>query len=277
MTEKKEIAVQQTRLAQSFTPEQMNLITTVIAKNATPDELKLFLYRCKILNLDPLKPGKIHFVKYGGGPGTIVIGIEGFREFAQRTNLLAGVQRGVTKDAQGRITYGWCEVRRKDWDHPVREDVPFEEYNTGKTTWAEFPETMIKKVAEAAALRIAFSDQMEGLGGIYIQEEFDKKKEDNKYRINADQPEPGDGVQPEGFVMPGLAGPRLAGKILDNVDKHLLDEWIGAAEKKYEGREMPPKTKNLYETVCARVMELENASKPIELEDEDPTEFENFE
>lgn len=259
-----------------FTPEQLHLITSVVAKNASPDELKLFLYRCKILNLDPLKPGKIHFVKYGGGPGTVVVGIEGFRQFARRTGMHAGTKRGITKDAQGKITYGWAEVYRKDWKVCAREDTPFNEYDTGKNNWSTKPETMIKKVAEAAALRMAFSDELEGLGGIYIPEELEKTAEANKYRITPEQPAPGDGVQPQGFLMPAIAGPKLAMKILEEIPKDLLMQWVSAAEKKYEGKAMPPKTKNLYETVVARICKLEEDAKPIELGDEDPDDFDNF-
>jgi len=68
-----------------FTDEQLKLIKDTVAKGATDDELKLFLYRAQSLGLDPLKTGQIYFIKYGSGPGTIVVGIDGFRARANRT------------------------------------------------------------------------------------------------------------------------------------------------------------------------------------------------
>lgn len=180
----------------TWTPEQMRLITDTVAKGATPDELKLFLYRCKIMKLDPLKPGQIHFVKYGNSPGTIVVGIEGFRSIAGRTGKISGVKRGVVKDGEGKLVAAWAEVYRSDWKEPAREEVPFAEYNTGKGPWAKMPETMLKKVAEAATLRMAFPDD---LGGIYTKEEMDQAEQQtyNPHAAKNCQPEPGDGVQPE--------------------------------------------------------------------------------
>lgn len=160
---------------QEWTPEQMQLITDVVARGATQDELKLFLYRCTNMGLDPLKPGQVHFIKYGDGAGTIVVGIEGFRLIAERTGKKSGVKRGVIKEA-GKLVGAWCEVYRSDWKEPAREEVPFGEYykaaRSGKPSpWDKMPETMIKKVAEAAALRMAFPDV---LGGVYIREEMDQ-------------------------------------------------------------------------------------------------------
>lgn len=160
---------------QDWTPEQMKLITDVVARGATGDELKLFLYRCKNMGLDPLKPGQVHFIKYGDGAGTIVVGIEGFRLIAERTGKKSGVKRGVIKE-DGKLVGAWCEVYRSDWREPAREEVPFSEYykpaRSGKPSpWDRMPETMIKKVAEAAALRMAFPDV---LGGVYIREEMDQ-------------------------------------------------------------------------------------------------------
>lgn len=154
---------------QEFSAEQLELIKSTVAKGATNDELKLFLYRCKNMGLDPLKPGMVHFVKYGTSPGTMIVGIEGFRSRAERTGKRAGTNRGVIRDENGRCIGAWCEVYRKDWDHPAREEVSLAEYNTGKSQWAKMPETMIKKVAEAAALRMAFPDE---LGGVYTHEEM---------------------------------------------------------------------------------------------------------
>lgn len=174
---------------QNWTPEQMALITNTVAKGATPDELKLFLYRCQNMGFDPLKSGQIYFVKYGNAPGSIVVGIEGFRARAARTGKLAGIKRGALRDAKGALIGAWAEVYRNDWRECAREEVPLAEYNTGKSTWVKMPETMIKKVAEAAALRMAFPDD---LGGVYTKEEMDQAEVDSN-RVVPQQPEPGDG------------------------------------------------------------------------------------
>lgn len=155
--------------AAEFTPEQVELIKATVAKGATDNELKLFLYRCQNMGLDPLKPGQVHFIKYGSNPGSIVVGIDGFRVKAARTGKLVGIKRGAIRDEAGKLIGAWCEVYRKDWTHPAREEVSLAEYNTGKAMWAKMPETMIKKVAEAAALRMAFPDD---LGGMYAEEEM---------------------------------------------------------------------------------------------------------
>lgn len=152
-----------------FTPHQLDLIKSTVAKNATDDELKLFLYRCKNMDLDPLKPGEVHFVKYGNNPGSMIVGIEGFRKRAARVGKLTGIKRGVLRDAAGKCIGGWCEVYRSDWQFPAREEVSLSEYSTGKNQWATKPETMIKKCAEVAALRMAFADD---LSGLYSEEEM---------------------------------------------------------------------------------------------------------
>ena len=87
-----------------FTPEQMKLIRDTIAKNASHDELQLFLYRAKAIGLYPLTPAQINFIKYGSGPGAVVVGIEGFRAFAHRTCQMSGIERGVKRDPKGKIT-----------------------------------------------------------------------------------------------------------------------------------------------------------------------------
>lgn len=154
-----------------FSNDQMSLIKATVAKNATNDELNLFLYRCKKMGLDPLKPGHIHFVKYGNNPGTIIIGIDGFRSKAASTGKHTGTKRGVLRNEAGLCIGAWCEVFKSDWAQCAREEVSLAEYNTGKNNWAKMPETMIKKVAEVAALRMAFPDE---LGGVYSDDEMDQ-------------------------------------------------------------------------------------------------------
>ena len=159
-----------------LTQAQIELIRKTVARDATNDELKLFLYRAESLGLDPLKPGQIYFIKYGNSPGTIVVGIDGFRAKAVRTGKLSGIKRGVLRNDKGQCIGAWAEIYRSDWQHPAREEVNMQEYNTGKHNWLKMPETMIKKVAECAALRMAFPDD---LGGVYAPEETGQAQEAN--------------------------------------------------------------------------------------------------
>lgn len=219
---------------QDFTPEQYKIITNVIAKDATKNELSIFLYQCKSLGLDPFKK-QIYFVKYGGKPGVAIVSIDGFRSKALRTKELTSSNRGVLKDKEGKLIGGWAEVRRKGWEIPTREEVPFSEYDTGRNNWVKMPETMIKKVAEAAALRIAFPDE---LGGVYISEEMDQA-DDSPNRIVPDQPTAGDGIQYEGYHCPGHLDHRVANKPISQCDPALLREIVENIEAKYEGKKIP--------------------------------------
>ncbi len=153
---------------EQFSETDLQLIKDTVAKNATTAELNLFLYRAKAMGLNPLKPGQIYFVKYGTSAGTIVVGLDGFRSLAAKTGKHRGTRRGVTKDAEGNLIGGWAEVSREGWIHPARADVSLAEYGKNQGNWKTMPETMITKVAECAALRMAFPDE---LGGVYGEDE----------------------------------------------------------------------------------------------------------
>ena len=207
-----------------MTPEQLSLIKSTIAKNATDEEMKLFLYRAHSMGLDPLKPGLIHFVKYGSGPGTIVVGIDGFRAKAQATGMMSGITRGTIDDDNGNCIGGWCEVWRKDWTKPAREEVPMVEYDTGKGPWAKMPRTMIKKVAEAAALRMAFPDE---LGGVYTKEEMDQAERDVRpYNPDPKTQTATDLALRPAETLPPLATPATPGEYVVRIGKKYVGQML---------------------------------------------------
>lgn len=216
--------------APAFTPDQERLIRDTIAKNATPDEFKLFLYRAKAMHLDPLKPGQIHFVKYGNNPGSVVVGIEGFRSIAHKTGRLSGIKRGSIKDDQGRLVGAWAEVFRSDWAHPAREEVPLEEYQGTSPIWRKMPETMIKKCAEAAALRMAFPND---LGGVYEEAEMEQAKFSGAVTPAAyGQPTEIDGVLDSKYVIPfGTYVKRSLEEVVSKHGKKTLEELILSTEE----------------------------------------------
>jgi phage recombination protein Bet len=71
-----------------FKPDQIQLIKNTIAKDATDDELKLFLYQCQRTGLDPMTR-QIYFMKRSGKV-TIQTSIDGFRVIAERSGDYAG-------------------------------------------------------------------------------------------------------------------------------------------------------------------------------------------
>jgi phage recombination protein Bet len=171
-----------------FTPEEVELIRKTVGKEAiNDDELKRFLYRASKMGLNPLD-GTIHLLtrnrRNESGKwekvNVIIVGIDGFRIAADRSGKLAGIKRDVIYNEKGQLVRAVAEVYRKDWDHPAREVIAYREYcqtKEGKPVglWASMPETMLKKCAEAAALRMAFASE---LAGIYIPEELMQSEED---------------------------------------------------------------------------------------------------
>lgn len=244
---------------QQWTPEQMKLITDVVAPNASPNELKLFLYRCQNMGLDPLKPGMIHFVKYGNGPGTIVVGIEGFRTVAHRSGKLSGIKRGALKDDKGVLIGAWAEVYRTDWTQPAREEVPLAEYDTKRGPWSKMPETMIKKVAEAAALRMAFPDS---LGGVYSQEEMEQAK--NIPPVVAPQ-QPGEEDGCKDFADEyRIPFGKFKGRSIEEIDHNQLRSYVNYLEDKAkkDGKMIQGQVLTFIEHVDSYLGAFENA--PLE-------------
>lgn len=169
MNMSKEIAIQN----QGFTKDQVQLITNTVAKGATQDELKLFLYVSKRVGLDPLAK-QVHFVKREGQM-TVQTGIDGLRTVAGRTGELAGID-----DA---------EYDTEEEEHPNKATVVvhkmvngqkvsftasarWKEYYPGEKMgfmWKKMPYLMLGKCAESLALRKAFPND---LSGVYTDEEM---------------------------------------------------------------------------------------------------------
>ncbi len=166
----------------SFTEAQLDLIKNTVAKGATNDELKLFLYTAAKCGLDPLTR-QIHFVKRGN-QATIQTGIDGYRVVAERKGDLAGIDDAVydsedgDKPKKATVTvYRMVNGQRVSFTASAR----WSEYapqGTQAFMWNKMPYLMLAKCAEALALRKAFPND---LSGIYTNEEMeqaDTPKED---------------------------------------------------------------------------------------------------
>lgn len=169
--------------------EEINLSPTTIKNyltkgdaNITAQEAILFMNLCKYQKLNPFL-NEAYLIKYDEKkPAQMVVGKEAFMKKAENNEMFEGYRAGliVSRDdeileIEGSFTAkgdtllgGWCEVYRKDRKYPIIAKVGFDEYNKGKSLWAEKPKTMIRKVAIVQAMREAFPSN---LGGMFVEEE----------------------------------------------------------------------------------------------------------
>ena len=182
----------------SYSKDQIELIKKQIAPDATPDELKLFLYQAQRTGLDALSRQIycIHRnVKQGNGWGkkmTIQTSIDGFRVIAERSGNYGGQSEPEFTEKDGTLLS--CKVSVFRFHNETRYEAAvgvayWAEYcqttQDGKPMglWAKMPHTMLSKVAEALALRKAYPQD---LSGLYTGDEMEQatvpayiKKHDN--------------------------------------------------------------------------------------------------
>lgn len=160
---------------EGFSKSQIELITNTVARGATPDELKLFLYTAQRVNLDPLTK-QIHFVKRGGQM-TIQTGIDGYRVIADRSGTLAGIDDAVfdteSEDHPNKASvtvYRIVNGERVSFTASARW-AEYAPQGNQAFMWTKMPYLMLGKCAEALALRKAFPND---LSGIYTNEEMEQ-------------------------------------------------------------------------------------------------------
>jgi phage recombination protein Bet len=168
-----------------FSASEMSVIKDVIARGASDTELKMFIAMAQKLGLDPLSK-QIHCVKrrarladgsYGDAM-TIVVGIDGYRLVADRTQRYCpGKAPTYEYDDDGRVTSATAYVLKLAggaW-HEVSAIAFWDEYaqtnKDGQPTamWAKMPRLMLAKCAEALVLRRAFPAE---LSGVYTDDEM---------------------------------------------------------------------------------------------------------
>jgi phage recombination protein Bet len=162
----------------TWTPDQVQLISSTIAPGCTNDELRLFAYACQRTGLDPFSK-QIYAIKRGGKL-TIQAGIDGLRAIAERTGQLDGSETYWCGE-EGDWRDVWLSskppaaaktiVHRKGSNHAFVGVARFADYNAGQGLWSKMPAAMIAKCSEALALRKAFPADM---SGVYTTDEMDQ-------------------------------------------------------------------------------------------------------
>jgi len=165
-------------------------IRKIFAPTFTDSEFQVFVGLGKATNLNPFTR-EIWGVKFGGNQAQIFVGRDGYRKAAQsypdydfhqadavyendEFEVLNGdVHHKYKLKDRGRLVGAYCIVKRKNASRPMYVFVDLAEYDKRQSVWKEKPATMLKKVAESQALRMAFQDL---LGGTYGEEEMDPQQ-----------------------------------------------------------------------------------------------------
>ena len=174
---------QQTHEPHKWTDEEINTIKNTVAKDATDEELKMFLSLASAHGLNPFQH-EIWFVKMGD-KNTIITARDGYLKIAQNSPHFLGLESDVvyagdkflkdkdgihhsyTLSNRGAIVGAYAMVYRDDRTVPAYFFAPFSNYNRRGGVWLQYPHAMIIKVAESMALKRAFA-----INGLVTQEEI---------------------------------------------------------------------------------------------------------
>jgi phage recombination protein Bet len=146
--------------------------------DASSREIAFGLEVAQRIGLDPWL-GQVKFLRFEPADKIhAFVGIDGMRTLAERSGKYDGreieVEMVKGPDGSENPVRAVCRVYRKDWSHPLVEEVRFVEavrrHQDSRPTrpWAEMPITMLRKAVEERPLRAAFPVQ---LSGVYGEEE----------------------------------------------------------------------------------------------------------
>lgn len=199
-----ELTTETMQIEKVWDKDSYNKIRQMFAPQLTNQEFGMFVGLGKSLGANPFLR-EIWAVKYGNSEAQIFLGRDFYRRKSQEQPQYKGHQVDViySNDKfkmiggkpeheynltdRGDIIGAYAVVYRDD-NEPFFNVVNFKEYSTDKALWKSKPETMIKKVAEAQALRGAFQGVF---AGTYDQSEewIDEEVEENPSQYAALPPE----------------------------------------------------------------------------------------
>jgi phage recombination protein Bet len=166
------VALEEDRLPalSAWTEERVSLLRRTLCKEASDEELEMFLGVCKRTGLDPFLRQLHAVMRFDKNAGrkimTIQVGIDGFRLLADRTgHYVPGRDATFTYDEKGGLISATAYVKKLvagEW-HEVAATVRWDEFHADSNFWRTMPHHQLGKVAEAHALRRAFPADLSGL------------------------------------------------------------------------------------------------------------------
>lgn len=169
-------------------------------ENVSTAEVVMFINLCKYQQLNPFLR-EAYLIKYGNSAAQLIVGKAAFEARAERDPRYQGYDAGIVVMKEDKtleyrkgtllipgetLVGGWAEVYVEGKIKPIYVAVSLSEYSTGKSSWAQKPATMIRKVAKMQALREAFPN---ALSGMYTAEEKMGSTEDELPSQPIEQPE----------------------------------------------------------------------------------------
>jgi len=173
-----------------YEKNQVAVIQQNVAKGTTASELAYFLNVCQTMELNPFNK-EVWCYKDGKGNLLIFAGRDGFLSKAQKNPAFNGIRSSEIREndeweldipnaqithkitgkqaERGAIVGAYAMIFRKGGE-PTIEWAEFDTYNKRYSAWKSHPAEMIKKVAEAHALKKAF-----GISGIQSEYDWDVK------------------------------------------------------------------------------------------------------
>ena len=171
-----ELAINENKVLMMWKDQsQLKTIKDMYAKNATQEEFEIFVQLGISTGLNPFLR-ELWLIKYDkNAAAQIFVARDGYRKIISsnpnyeghivdavysndefNVDLIAGHVKHVPNfKSRGTLIGAYCIVYMQSSRIPHYVFVEINEYNTGRSVWKEKPSTMIKKVAECQAIRMA--------------------------------------------------------------------------------------------------------------------------
>lgn len=188
---------------------------------------------------------------------TFISSIDFLRVIAERSGQYAGQGQPVYEEGEcairgcpyaGHPIWAEASVYRLGWAHPLVRRAYWHEYvpQGGRDyTWKKMPHVMLAKVAEAAALRAAFPNDM---GGLYVREEMEQAEPGQApgqlppHAAHVPDSYPDIPPEPDAPELPFVG---VVGQVADGVRRVVRPDWCDWLEDKHVAKlELVIKVKN---------------------------------